>query len=169
MNSERWGWSKSGIVGAVVLALMVVIPAAVPAEENIDLSKAVKIGAGKVMVIEFTDPDCSYCRRAEVYFQGKPQVTRYIYFLPLKSHPESKEKVQYILSSKDKAKAYLEVVAGKFDKKKVGPITAEGIKLQKEHQDIVKSNKVKSTPTFLIYGRVVTGFDVNTLEQLLKQ
>ncbi|MCM0082554.1 thioredoxin fold domain-containing protein [Geomonas sp. Red32] len=135
--------------------------------ESLDLDKAVKVGSGKIMVIEFTDPDCPHCRKAEAYFQGKPQVTRYIFFLPLAIHPGAKEKVQYILSAKDRERAYLEVQSGKYDPR-TAVITPEGIRLQKEHQEIAKKNKVRSTPTFMIYGRIMTGFDINRIDPLLR-
>ena len=149
------------------LALILFAPG-VHAEDTLDLKKAVKIGSGKTMVIEFTDPDCPYCQQAEVYFQAKPQVTRYIFLLPLASHPEAKGKIQYILSAKDKAKAYLEVASGKFDKSKLAQITPEGVRLQKEHEAIARANKMGSTPSFMIYGRIIVGFDLNQLDPLLR-
>jgi thiol:disulfide interchange protein DsbC len=36
--------------------------------ETLDLDKALRIGTGKTTVIEFTDPDCPYCRKAYQYF-----------------------------------------------------------------------------------------------------
>lgn len=156
----------------VVLALILVIAVAPVAfaQGKLDLDKALKIGQGKTMVIEFTDPDCSFCKQAEAYFQGKGnQVTRYIFFLPLSIHPGAKEKIQYILSAKDKERAYLEVMSGRFDKSKAAQATTpEGIKLQKEHQEAAQANRITSTPTFMIYGRIVQGFDVQQLEPLLK-
>lgn len=169
MNDTKMAKSvKLFLLAPLFLMLALLLTRPVSAQDTLDLDKAVKIGSGKVMVIEFTDPDCPYCRRAEAYFQGQPQVTRYIFFYPLSSHPDSKAKVQYILSSPDKAKAYLEVAAGKWDSSKAAAITPEGVKLQKEHMDIVKSNNVTATPTFMIYGRIVKGFNVQKLEPLLK-
>jgi thiol:disulfide interchange protein DsbC len=151
----------------LVLLLLSLVPCAF-AQDTLDLDKAVKVGNGKIMVIEFTDPDCPFCRKAEAWFAGKAsQVTRYIFFIPLPSHPASKGKVQYILSAKDKARAYQEVL-GNFDSRKLVEITPEGIKLQKEHQEIAKANKMTSTPTFMIYGRIVEGFDLKKLEPLVK-
>jgi len=147
--------------------LWLLVPAA-SAQDTLDLDKAVKLGSGKTMVIEFTDPDCPYCRKAEAYLSQKPQVTRYIFFIPLANHPASKGKVQYILSARDRARAYQEVISGRFDPKKLTEITPEGIKLQKEHQEIARANKMTSTPTFMIYGRIVEGFDLKRLEPLLK-
>ncbi|HBG04530.1 MAG TPA: protein-disulfide isomerase [Geobacter sp.] len=153
----------------LVLALLMLFAPGVHAQDSLDLDKAVKIGNGKTMVIEFTDPDCPYCRKAEAYFQGKAaQVTRYVFFVPLPSHPDSKAKVQYILSARDKVRAYLEVITGGFDKSKLAQITPEGVRLQKEHQEIAKANKMDATPTFMIYGRIIEGFDLKKLEPLLK-
>ena len=153
---------------SLFLALfMITVPAAF-AKETLDLDKAIKIGSGKTMVIEFTDPDCPFCRKAEAYFQAKSQVTRYIFLLPLASHPASKGKVQYILSAKDKAKAYREVASGDFDKSKLAQIAPAGVSLQKEHEEIARANKINSTPTFMIYGRIVEGFDLKTLERLVR-
>jgi thiol:disulfide interchange protein DsbC len=167
MNDMALRRLKRWILAPLFLAFLLLIVQQAPAQDNLDLNKAVKVGSGKVMVIEFTDPECPFCRRAEVYFQGKPQVTRYIFFLPLASHPASKEKVQYILSARDKAKAYLEVMAGHFDSSKRGEITQEGIRLQKEHQEIAKANNMRSTPSFMVYGRIIQGLDLKRLEPLL--
>jgi len=158
------------LLGApLFLALLLLLAPGAFAQDTLDLDKAVRIGKGKTMVIEFTDPDCPYCRKAEAYFQGKGnQVTRYIFFVPLANHPESKGKVQYILSAKDKERAYLEVIAGTFNKSKLAGITPEGIRLQKEHQEIARANKMNSTPTFMIYGRIIEGFDLKKLEPLVK-
>lgn len=153
---------------ALTIAGLLLLFAPLVLAAELDLSKAIKIGHGKTMVVEFTDPDCPYCKKADGYFQAKPQVTRYIFLLPLPSHPGSKEKVQYILSAKDKAQAYQEVVSGMFDPSKLSAITPEGIRLQKQHQEIAKENKVKNTPTFMIYGRVIVGFNLDKLDPLFK-
>jgi len=168
MSEKRLRQLTSLFRAALLPALLLVAAAPATAQEGLDLGKAVKVGSGRVMVIEFTDPDCSFCRKAESYFQGKPQVTRYIIFLPLKSHPGSKEKVQYILSAKDKSRAYLETVAGRFDARKLAEITPEGVKLQKEHQEMARANKVTQTPTFMIDGKIIVGLDLNKIEPLVK-
>ncbi|WP_246014640.1 DsbC family protein [Geomonas oryzae] len=152
----------------VVLLALIVAASAFAAKDSLDLDKAVKIGNGKTTVIEFTDPDCPFCRKAEAYFEKRTDVTRYVFFIPLKRHPMSKDKVQYILSAKDKAKAFHEAASDTFDKRKLSEITPAGIKLQKEHEEIAKANKMNATPTFMIYGRIVEGFDLKKLEQLLK-
>lgn len=160
--------SLKQLAGMAVLLLATLLATTAFAQSDLDLDKAVKVGTGKIMVIEFTDPDCPFCRKAEAYFQKRSDVTRYIFFMPLAKHPASKSKVQYILSASDKAKAMREVTSDDFDTKKLSQITAKGKKLQKEHEEIARANKITSTPTFVIYGRIVEGFDLKKLEPLLK-
>jgi thiol:disulfide interchange protein DsbC len=133
----------------------------------LDLDKAIKIGSGKVPVIEYTDPDCPYCRKGSAFFRSRRDVTRYIFLNPLAIHPQAKEKAQYILSASDKAKAYEEVMSGQLDGKQLSGINGEGIKLLEEHQAIAKEAKVDSTPTFVICGRIIEGFDQRKLEAAL--
>ena len=153
---------------AVVVVQFVLFASVALAQGTLNLDKAVRIGSGKIMVIEFTDPDCPFCRKADAYFDKRSDVTRYIFFKPLASHPASKGKVQYILSSRDKAKAYREASSESFDKNKLAQITPAGVSMQKEHEEIARANKINATPTFVIYGRIVEGFDLKKLEPLLK-
>ena len=168
MSEGRFQAWRRALRLPVVFVLLVLFASQASAQGPLDLEKAVKIGSGKIMVIEFTDPDCPFCRKAEEYFQKRSDVTRYVFFVPLASHPASKGKVQYVLSAKDKAKALREVSSDSFDKKKLEQVTPAGIKLQKEHEEIARANKMNSTPTFMIYGRIVEGFDLKKLEPLLK-
>ncbi|GFO69538.1 hypothetical protein GMLC_31170 [Geomonas limicola] len=159
-----------GLLSLAVLGWVLTLARPALAQDTLDLDKAVKVGSGRIMVIEFTDPDCPFCRKAEAYFRNRSDVTRYIFFIPLSSHPASKPKVQYILSARDKARAYQEVLAGSgpLDPARLAAITPEGVRLQKEHQEIARANKMTSTPTFMIYGRIIEGLDLRRLEPLLK-
>ena len=134
---------------------------------GIDFNKAVVIGSGPKMVIEFTDPDCPFCRKASNYFEGRSDVTRYVFFYPLSIHPKAKEKAQYILSQHDKARAYREVMSGRLDGRQSFSATPNGIRLLEEQMAIAKDHGVTSTPTFMIYGRIIEGFDLKRIEQAL--
>ena len=134
---------------------------------GIDIGKSITIGSGAKTVFEFTDPDCPFCRKASKYFDGRPDVTRHIFFYPLPRHPRAKEKVRFILSMPDKSKAYHDVMSGKMDAAPQLASTPEGIKLQEEQLEIVKKNRVDSTPTFMINGRVIEGFDLKKIEEVL--
>lgn len=135
---------------------------------TLDFSKSLTIGSGPKTVVEFTDPDCPYCRKASKYFDGRSNLTRHIFFNPLPRHPKAKEKVQYILSQMDRATAYRDVMSGKMDSvAKFEGINPAGIKMQEEQLEIVKKQKFDSTPTFMINGRIIVGFDVKKIEEAL--
>jgi thiol:disulfide interchange protein DsbC len=151
----------------VMLLLLPCAGASPVTASDIDVSKAVEIGSGAKIIYEFTDPDCPFCRKASSYFDTRPDVKRYVFFNPLPRHPRAKEKVRFILSMPDKAKAYHDVMSGRMDAAPPLMSTPEGIKLQEEHRDIAKKNKVNSTPTFMIYGRIIEGFDQKKIEGAL--
>jgi thiol:disulfide interchange protein DsbC len=135
---------------------------------TLDFGKSITVGSGAKTVVEFTDPDCPFCRKASKYFDGRSDVTRHVFFYPLPRHPKAKEKAQYILSQMDRATAYHEVMSGKMDSvQKFEGITPSGIKLQGEQQEIAKHQKVDSTPTFIINGRIIVGFDQKKIEEAL--
>lgn len=150
---------------AVLLAAAVIIRPATAAE--IDFSKAITIGSGPQTVVEFTDPDCQFCRKASKYFEGRSDVTRHIFFYPLPRHLKAKEKAQFVLSMTDKAKAYHDVMSGKMDAALLPAPTPAGVRLQEQQRAIAKSLKVDATPTFMINGRIIEGFDLKKIEAAL--
>lgn len=135
---------------------------------DLDLGKSITIGSGPKTVIEFTDPDCPYCRKASKYFEERSDVTQHVYFFPLPRHLKAKEKAQFILSQTDRANSYHSVMSGRMDNvQKFDGITSKGIKLQEEQLEIAKKHKVDSTPTFMINGRIIEGFDLKKIEEAL--
>ena len=90
--------------------------------KDLPLEKAVKIGSGPHTVIEITDPDCPFCRKASAFFATRKDVTRYVFFYPIAQlHPKAEPKVRYVLCAKDQAKAYEEAMTGKLDEMKFTP------------------------------------------------
>ena len=135
---------------------------------DLDLSKSITIGSGPKVVVEFTDPDCPFCRKASKYFDGRSDVTRHVFFYPLPRHLQAKEKAQYVLSQDDRVGAYRAVMSGRMDNlQKLEGITSKGIKLQVDQMEIAKKHKVNSTPTFMISGRIIVGFDLKKIEEAL--
>ena len=132
-----------------------------------DFSKAIKVGSGPKTVIEYTDPDCPFCRKASKYLDSRPDVTRYVFFKPLAMHQRAKEKARFVLSMADKARAYHDVMSGSLDSAPPLASTPDGAKLLDEHKMIAKQSKVEATPTFVINGRVIEGFDVKKIEEAL--
>ena len=137
--------------------------------KGIPSEKAVSIGKGKHAVMEITDPDCPYCRRASEFFSKRTDVTRQIFFYPLSSHPKAADKVLYIFCAKDRAKAYEEAMTGKLDdmtfKICEDPQAQE---LLKAHKDVAEGLGVRGTPFFFVDGQTaVFGADIPRLEKLL--
>ncbi|MBI4687882.1 MAG: DsbC family protein [Nitrospirae bacterium] len=139
--------------------------------KKLPLEKAVKIGSGKNTIIEFTDPDCPYCRKMAEYFKKKEDMTRYIFFFPLTHiHPYAEDKAKYILCSKDKGKTYEEVMAGKIDSKKIEPCDDKDVAAAlEEHKHAAAGLGVQGTPMFVVNGQPVRGANVQAIESLLKK
>ena len=163
-NKERFA---ACFRGTLVVAVTMLLWAGPASAGDIDFSKAIVIGSGPKTVVEFTDPDCPFCRKAAKYFEGRSDTTQYIFFLPLPRHPKAREKAQFVLSQHDKAKAFHDVMSGKLDSQQAFAKTPAGIKLQEEQYEIAKKNKVASTPTFMLFGRVIVGFDQKKIEEAL--
>lgn len=138
--------------------------------ETIPLEKALKIGNGKHIVIEFTDPDCSFCRKAFEYFKVRQDVTKYVFFLPLaRLHPQAQSKVRYVLDAQDKEKAYQEVMGGLMDHKDFSQqkFSDKANILLSEQMNIAVKLGINSTPTFWIDGQYVPGADIRKFNQIL--
>jgi len=138
--------------------------------KDIPLDKAVIIGKGKHTVMEITDPDCPYCRRASEFFSRRTDVTRQVFFYPLSSHPTAADKVLYIFCAKDKTKAYEEAMTGKLDDMKFTICEdPQARELLKTHKGVAERLGVRGTPFFFVDGHTaVFGADVPRLEKLLR-
>jgi len=136
---------------------------------DIPLDKAIKIGTGKNKVIEFTDPDCPYCRQAADYFKNK-NVTKYVFLIPITQlHPKAEEKAKYILAAADKVKAYYEVMSGAKDKDDFGSqkISKDVNDMYQAQQSIGKAIGITGTPVFWINGKYVPGANLKIFDMLL--
>jgi thiol:disulfide interchange protein DsbC len=133
--------------------------------KDLPMDKAVKIGSGKNTVIEVTDPDCPYCRKASEFFSQRTDVTRYIFFLPLSMHPNAEEKVRFILSSENPALAYEEVMSGRYDDMPLPEFKDNGVfEIHKAATDLLG---VAGTPNFWINGTYLSGANLQAIEKLL--
>jgi thiol:disulfide interchange protein DsbC len=129
---------------------------------------AIKIGSGKHEVIEIIDPDCPYCRKMTDFWNTRTDVTRYVFLLPLSSiHPQSKGKVEYILSSPNMAKSLESVLAGKYDhnpipeyKRNVDRITAIS--------DVLSRSHITGTPAYFVDGQFLSGANTTTITAMLE-
>ena len=121
--------------------------------DKLDKSKLFKIGNGPVEIIEFTDPECPYCRRAESMLESvKDKITRYVVFMPLPFHQNAKPLTEYILCSGTE-KAYKDAFAGKVDLTKFRCPKEKREKIEKvieEHMNLAQEFGIRGTPTFVI-------------------
>jgi len=93
-------------------------------------------------------------------------VTRYIFFLPLKMHPDAEQKARYILSANDPALAYEEVMSGRYDEGPIPPFKDNGV--MASHMEATEMLGLTGTPNYWINGTFVAGANINAIEQLLK-
>lgn len=148
--------------------------AAVEKLKNIPLDKAVKVGNGPNIVIEFTDPDCPYCRKVDEFLSKRTDITRYTFLNPIDQlHPTARAKCVFVLNSKDQGKALHDVFAGKYDNGALPIPNADLGKYPSESNQIVQNIKigqdlgVQGTPMLFVNGTMVNGADINKITQLL--
>ncbi len=141
---------------------------------SLPLDNAIKIGDGKHRVIEIVDPDCPYCRKGEVFFEARTDVTRHIFLYPVPElHPDAERKSRYILCAEDREKAYKEVLSGKLDQL-TNPIfepcnDQKTLELLAKHKKIAEQLGGRGTPAFWVNGYAVQGgLNIPELRRLLK-
>jgi thiol:disulfide interchange protein DsbC len=138
--------------------------------KDLPLDKALKMGSGKNVILEFTDPDCPYCRRASSFLSQKTDVTRYVFFLPLPMHKDAENKVKYIFCANDKAKAYEEAMQGKLDNQKYEICKKPEVDdLVRIHKEATRKMGVNSTPYFIVNGKPISGANTPEIDKALQQ
>lgn len=88
-----------------------------PLQDSIRLVR----GNGQRKLAVFSDPDCPYCKKAEVEFAKLNNVTVHVFLYPLPTHPDAERKAKLVWCSKDRGQAWLDLMlknqvpAGKAD------------------------------------------------------
>lgn len=136
---------------------------------KLPLEKAIKIGNGKNVIIEISDPDCPFCRKASEFLATKKDATRYVFLMPLAQlHPKAEIKAKHILCSGDRAKAYEEAMAGRLDSIELSACGDESVgNLLEEHKNAASSLGVVGTPVFYVNGIRVDGADIARIAGIL--
>lgn len=135
--------------------------------DSLPLGNAIKVvkGNGSRKLAVFTDPDCPYCRKAEAEFAKLDNVTIYNFAYPLAMHPDAGRKAKLVWCSKDRAKAWQDLMlknvlpAGKGDcDNPIDENLALGAKL-----------RVEGTPALIFQnGKRIPGYvDAKRLEAML--
>jgi len=135
---------------------------------ELPLDQAIRIGSGREVVVEVSDPDCRFSRRMVRYWDLRQDVSRYIFLVALKNHPEADGKVRYILCAADRAQAYREVYGGGLDfGEKLAERQCDDRGLARVHRDAALRIGASGTPTYLIKGARIEGAKVGEIERLL--
>lgn len=137
---------------------------------RIPFDKALKIGNGRNVVVEFSDPDCPYCRKINEFLSKRKDVTRYIFLYPLlKLHKDSSNKAAFILSAKDRVRAHDEVYSGKYDNPPLPKQSDASLKLVRDCIDIAQTVGIPGTPVLWVNGTFVNGADMQRIAALLDE
>jgi thiol:disulfide interchange protein DsbC len=135
----------------------------------IDASKALAIGPDNApAIIEFTDPDCPYCRALDRFWatkaaEGKP-VRRLVYFVT-GIHPQAAAKAEHILCSADREAAFRAIYAGTAPARL--DTCAEGHRQVEAQSAIVDQVGIQGTPTLIADGQIIAGFRQGDIEAFL--
>lgn len=135
----------------------------------VDPAQALAIGPKDApSIIEFTDPDCTYCRALDKFWaakaaEGKP-VRRLIYFVT-GIHPQGGAKAEHILCSPDKEAAFRAIYAGAAPT--VLNTCEAGAAKVKADAETVRKLGIAGTPTLIADGKLISGFQQAELEAFL--
>lgn len=140
--------------------------------KDIPINNAIKIGEGKNTVIEFSDPDCPYCRKASQHLSEKKDITKYVFLIPLRQlHPDSEKKIKYIICSSDQAQAYKDAFDGKLDGKDLSISKECEEKAEaklKGFEDVAQKAGVSGTPVFWVNNKHISGANIPAIDDALK-
>jgi thiol:disulfide interchange protein DsbC len=137
-----------------------------------EINSAIKIGDGPVEITEFIDTDCPYCILMNKFMnKHKDLFTRNIIFFPITElHPVAYKEAIHILclDNENQAQALTDAMDSKIASKDM--ITcAKGQEILKQHAKISKEFGVSATPTFILNGNVLQGFQEEKIKSILEK
>ena len=137
--------------------------------DSLPLNNAIKVvrGNGKRKLAVFSDPDCPYCKKAEQEFAKMDDLTVYVFPYPLAMHPDAGRKSRLVWCSKDKSKAWLDLMLqGKLPEGKADCKTPLD-----ENLELGRKLRVDGTPAMIFpNGKRVPGYmDAKRLEAVLDE
>lgn len=137
--------------------------------ESLPLEDAIVIGNGPNKVIEFSDPDCPYCRRWEQFAQTHHQeLTRYVFLVPLdRLHPTARGKAVDTFCAKEPGQRLEDYLLGRKGTAKLMDCEA-GRRRLAIHEGAARKLGVTGTPTLVVNGTLVAGFNQARIQNLLK-
>ena len=133
---------------------------------SLDRASALTIGpAGAAEVIEFTDPDCPYCRALDRYWNSRTasgKAVRRVIFFVTGIHPGAAAKAEHILCAKDPEAAFKAIYSGEQPQQLTS--CADGAKRLEAHGKAVQAVGLSGTPTLILGGKIISGFQQAEIE-----
>jgi thiol:disulfide interchange protein DsbC len=127
----------------------------------------IKKGNGSKKLIEFTDIDCPYCRKASEWLKTQTDYTLYVFLFPLPMHPNAELKSVKILCDKNPATAF---DLAQTDKELTADKCETGEKILQKHKAVAAEIGVSGTPLFISgEGTRWSGFAQKAMETYLKK
>lgn len=109
-------------------------------------------GNGSRKLAYFTDPNCSYCKKLERELQKVNNITLYLFLYPI--FPGSDEKVQGVLCSKDRIKAWDDLML-----KGVQPPSATCATATAKVLELGRKLRIQGTPALIFSdGQLAPGY-----------
>ena len=136
---------------------------------SIPLEEGLVIGPpGAPEVVEFTDPDCPYCQALERFWsakaiEGRP-IRRRVYFVT-GMHPQAAALAEHIMCSPDQEAAFKAVYSG--SRPEALRTCQAGAEKVTRDMKAARDVGVSGTPTLVVDGRLVSGFQQGELETFL--
>jgi thiol:disulfide interchange protein DsbC len=136
--------------------------------DDLPLDQAVKIqrGAGRRVLVMFSDPYCPYCQQFEKALLKIDDITVYVFMYPV-IRPQNADHSKAVWCSPDRAKAWLELAI----QHKRPAAAADCDNPVEKNLELGRSLRVNSTPTlFFANGdKVAGGLPAADLQNLLDQ
>jgi thiol:disulfide interchange protein DsbC len=135
--------------------------------DAVNLNSALVIGdPDGLEIVEFTNPDCPYCRQLDMFLRAKMaeghKIKRRVVFTTRQG--PSAEKALSVLCAEDPDAAFETVFRGG----KVAPASCpEGQERLSAHTSVSNQVGVSGTPSLLVAGEFITGFPKAKLEAFL--
>ena len=131
---------------------------------QLDLSKAIRWGKGKVKVIFITDPDCPYCRKTEKFLLSalfRDKITAYIFLNPLESiHPDARKHSLMVLSSNNPVNTLLAVAK---NEKTTFSINKTAEKKLSDMRKEVEKLSIRAVPVVIVGKQIIRGANLEII------
>lgn len=136
--------------------------------DALPLDQAVKIqrGAGRRVLVMFSDPYCPYCQQFEQTLQKVDDITVYVFMYPV-IRPQNADHSKAVWCSADRAKAWLDLAL--LHKPPAAAASCDNP--VEKNLELGRSLRVNSTPTLILANgeRIAGGLPAADLQDMLEQ